>query len=145
MKRKWEVMLSATLNLVGSEWHEFLPRHRKSCFICSHSSADGAGVGCWRLRRSPLQNRTDTFTFTDTEHGVDMETCTALRQKRLNGGCTLKYVSLMEFMHLVFTCMPGKSSCRRLRSLLLYLCYIFQGLINSFVLTETSSRRASQY
>ena len=36
-------------------------------------------------------------------------------------------------MYLVFTCMPGENHRRRLTSLLLYLCYIFQALINSLV------------
>ena len=35
----------------------------------------------------------------------------------------------MEFMYLLFTCMPGESFCRQLRSLLLDLCYIFRALI----------------
>ena len=39
----------------------------------------------------------------------------------------------MEFMYLVFTRMPGESYRRRLRSLLLYLCYVFRALINSLV------------
>ena len=40
-------------------------------------------------------------------------------------------VPLVEFMYLVqFTRMPGESYCRWLRSLL-YLCYVFQALINS--------------
>ena len=39
----------------------------------------------------------------------------------------------VEFMYLVFTHMPGESYHRQLRSFLLYLCYIFQVLINSFV------------
>ena len=34
-------------------------------------------------------------------------------------------VPVVEFMHLVFTCMSGESYLRRLRCLLLYLCYIF--------------------
>ena len=42
-------------------------------------------------------------------------------------------VSLVEFMYLVFTGMPGESYCRRLRSLLLYLCDVFRALINSLV------------
>ena len=42
-------------------------------------------------------------------------------------------VPLVEFMYLVFTCMPGESYRRRLRSLLLYLCYVFRALINSLV------------
>ena len=40
-------------------------------------------------------------------------------------------VLLVEFMYLVFTHMPGESYCRRLRSLLLCLCGVFQTLINS--------------
>ena len=36
----------------------------------------------------------------------------------------------MEFMYLVFTRIPGESYRRRLRSLLLYLCYVFRALIN---------------
>ena len=43
------------------------------------------------------------------------------------------WVPLVDFMSLVFTCMPGESYCRWLRSLLLYLCYIFQVLINALV------------
>ena len=42
-------------------------------------------------------------------------------------------VPLVEFMYLVFTRMPGESCHRWLRSLLLYLCYIFWALINSLV------------
>ena len=36
-------------------------------------------------------------------------------------------------MYLVFTRVPGESYRRRLRSLLLYLCYVFRTLINSLV------------
>ena len=39
----------------------------------------------------------------------------------------------LEFMYLVFTCMPGESYCRQLGSLLLCLCDIFRALINSLV------------
>ena len=42
-------------------------------------------------------------------------------------------VPLVEFMYLVFTCMPGESYCRWFRSLLLYLCYVVWVLINSLV------------
>ena len=42
-------------------------------------------------------------------------------------------VPLVEFMYLVFTCMPGESYHRRLRSLLSYMCCVFQVLINSLV------------
>ena len=38
---------------------------------------------------------------------------------------------LVEFMYLVFTRMPGDSYRRRLRSMSLYLCYVFRVLINS--------------
>ena len=34
-------------------------------------------------------------------------------------------------MYLVFTRMPDESYRRRLRSLVLYLCYVFRALINS--------------
>ena len=37
----------------------------------------------------------------------------------------LEDVHLVEFMYLVFTCKPGEIYRRRLRSLLLYLCYLF--------------------
>ena len=43
------------------------------------------------------------------------------------------FVALVEFMYLVFTCMPGESYRRRLRSLLLCLCDVFRSLINSLV------------
>ena len=42
-------------------------------------------------------------------------------------------VPLVEFMYLVFTRMPGESYRRRLRSLLLCLCYVFWALVNSLV------------
>ena len=42
-------------------------------------------------------------------------------------------VPQVEFMYFVFTRMPGESYRRRLRSLLLYLCYVFRALINSLV------------
>ena len=38
---------------------------------------------------------------------------------------------LVEFMYLAFTRMPSESYCRRLRSLLLYSCYVFWALIIS--------------
>ena len=42
-------------------------------------------------------------------------------------------VPLVAFMYLVFTHMPDESYRRWLRSLLLYLCYLFWALINSLV------------
>ena len=41
--------------------------------------------------------------------------------------------SLVEFMYIVFTRMPGESYRRRLMSLLQYLCYVFRALISSLV------------
>ena len=41
-------------------------------------------------------------------------------------------------MHLVFTHVRGESYCRRLRSLFLYLCYVFQALINSLCVDSFS-------
>ena len=43
----------------------------------------------------------------------------------------LEDVSLVEFMHLVFTDMPGKSYGKQFRSLLLYSCDVFQVLTKS--------------
>ena len=42
-------------------------------------------------------------------------------------------VPLVEFMYLVFTRVPGERYRRQLRSLLLYLCYVFRAIINSLV------------
>ena len=42
-------------------------------------------------------------------------------------------VPLVEFMYLVFTCVPGESYHMHLGSLLLCLCDIFQALTNSHV------------
>ena len=44
-----------------------------------------------------------------------------------------KDVRLVEFMSLVFIHLPGESYRSQLRSLLLYLGYIFRALINSLV------------
>ena len=46
---------------------------------------------------------------------------------------TVVDVPLVEFMCRVFTRMPGESYRRPLRSLLLYLCYVFRAPINSLV------------
>ena len=53
-------------------------------------------------------------------------------------------VPLVEFMHRVFTRMAGESCHRRLRSLLLYLCYVFRALINTFVCWFYIRKRLSQ-
>ena len=49
------------------------------------------------------------------------------------GARYINSTTFMEFMYLTFTCMPDESSRRQLRSLLLYLRYIFPALINSLV------------
>ena len=43
-----------------------------------------------------------------------------------------KDVPLMESMYLVFTCMPGESSCKQLGSLL-FLWDVFSAPVNSLV------------
>ena len=50
---------------------------------------------------------------------------------QLGGILFQECTSLLEFMYLVFTRMPGESYLRQLRSLLLRLCDVFQALINS--------------
>ena len=42
-------------------------------------------------------------------------------------------VHLVEFMYLIFTHMPGERYRWPLRSLLLYLCYVFRALFNFLV------------
>ena len=49
------------------------------------------------------------------------------------GGILLEDAPLVEFMYLAFTRMPGESYLRRLRPLLVYLCYVFRALITSLV------------
>ena len=53
--------------------------------------------------------------------------------RKVSKSATVEDVALVEFMYLVFTCMPGESYHRQLRSLLLCLCDVFQVLINSLV------------
>ena len=48
--------------------------------------------------------------------------------------------TLVEFMYLVFTRMPGQGYRRRLRSLLLCLCYVFRVLINPLVCWFSTSQ-----
>ena len=47
--------------------------------------------------------------------------------------CLSLIKTLVVCMYLVFTRMPGECYRRRLRSLSLYLCYVFRALINSLV------------
>ena len=48
-------------------------------------------------------------------------------------------IPLVEFMYLVFTRMPGESYRRRLRSLLLYLCYVFRAQVQQLCLCASVS------
>ena len=57
-------------------------------------------------------------------------------------------VPLVEFMYLAFACMPGESYSRQLRSLLLYLCYVFWALMNSlgcWLFNTKVSKKSSFY
>ena len=65
----------------------------------------------------------------------DVSKHVALRPQKRGGllGTGVQDVPLVEFMYLVFTRTPGESHLRRLRPLLLYLCYVFRALINSLV------------
>ena len=56
-----------------------------------------------------------------------------MTESSIGGSHLTVTVPLVEFMYLVFTCMPGESYGRQLRSLLLCLCDVFQGLTNSLV------------
>ena len=58
---------------------------------------------------------------------------TSIVPLRMYQHCAVENVPQMEFMYLAFSRMPGESQCRRLWSLLLCLCDIFQMLINSLV------------
>ena len=76
------------------------------------------------------------FVFTrmpgESTEDVPLVEFTYLVFTRMPGEST-EDVPLVEFTYLVFTRMPGESYRRRLRSLLLYLCYIFRALITSLV------------
>ena len=77
----------------------------------------------WAFRCTRLSLGITICGWLGSKH--QLTNCT--RQRRPNKrGCTL-----VEFMYLVFTRMPGESYSRRLRSLLSYLCYV--ALINSLV------------
>ena len=80
---------------------------------------------CMLFRAGKGKTETDRRLYFITQER-DRQTETETETKRR--GCTSGGV-----MCLVFACMPSESHHRRLRSLLLYLCYVFQALINSFV------------
>ena len=74
--------------------------------------------------RNKSQHTKDRQTETETDR--------ERAQKNNNNLCS-EAVPLVESMHFVFTRMPSEGYRRRLRSLLLYLCYVFRVLINSLV------------
>ena len=89
----------------------------------------------WWLNLHKLTKVWNGISFQQTKfwsplfwHQHDLETST-WRDTNLH----FEDVPLVEFMYLVFTCMPGESYCTGLKSLLLYLCYIFQVLTPSLV------------
>ena len=51
--------------------------------------------------------------------------CMVLTTRVTSNGMTVTACTSGGVMYLVFTCMPGESYCRRLSTLLLYLCYVF--------------------
>ena len=51
----------------------------------------------------------------------------------LRGQIIIVIVTMEEFIYLILTRMPGESNRRRLRSLLMYLRYVFLAPINSLV------------
>ena len=59
--------------------------------------------------------------------------------------CPFEDVPLVEFTCLVFTRTPGESYCRRLRSLLLYLCYVYRALINSLVCKKQKQNKKTEH
>ena len=103
--------------------------------------------------REPTRNRqqqaAETWTWTGTGTGITRQqetgslhwncqhwhkTCNCkVRKLHQRYIFSVKNVSLVEFMYKVFTRMPGESYRRRLRSLLLCLCYVFRALINFLV------------
>ena len=67
--------------------------------------------------------------FCSSTHKMQIGVCTVI----LGFFALFEDVPLVEFMYLVFIHMPGESYYRRLRSLLLCLCEVFQALINSLM------------
>ena len=93
------------------------------------------GHCCWQSIKQHRLNtqieRENTHTHTHTHTTVHIRTH-AYTHTWLSDLLS-EDVLLVEFMYLVFTCMPGVSYCRRLMSLLLCLCDVFWALVNSLV------------
>ena len=96
---------------------------------------------CDELPEEPQKVR----TFVSVRCAYIQQTVRVLLEGEVGGVCSVvrvltrtakqkqEEVPLVEFMYLVFTRMPGESYRRRLRPLLLYLCYVFRAQINSLV------------
>ena len=70
-----------------------------------------------------------------SERERERDHCFVFHYQNSITGCTSDGV-----MYLVFTCMPDESYRRRLRSLMLYLCYVFRTLINALVFCFITNR-----
>ena len=93
----------------------------------SHTESTYKGVNSKMSHNHNMWQRPESPTVTLTWHVCKY------RVHKLHQRFVLKSdVPLVEFMRLVFTCMPGESYRRRLGSLLC-LCDVVQALINSLV------------
>ena len=85
---------------------------------------------------SPPVSDKNLKQYEDQSARATQHTSTTTKMPVANGSSHLACVEdvlLVEIMYLVFRLMPGESYSRRLRSLLLYLRYVFRALINSLV------------
>ena len=88
------------------------------------------------LQKTEIESTPSADSLTvSVQPRVQLHTSTFVRTLKITntGSYTTEEVLLVEFMYLAFTRMAGESYRRRLRSLVLYLCYIFRALINSLV------------
>ena len=140
----WKHSPSHTINLISSlhsscfgevflYWHHVL-EVLMHVFIGFYSFSNGLII-----RWDAQVNKAVWFTctncciqFCSSTHNMQTGVCNAISVGFFCfvWGC---HAPLVEFMYLVFIHMPGKCYHRRLRSLLLCLCEVFQALINSFM------------
>ena len=84
----------------------------------------------WHTQHKGVNQRSKVITQTQQQRLERVSPGIQVNTKYIN---STKSTSRTEFMHLVFTGMPGESYCRQLRSFLLCLYDIFWALINSLV------------
>ena len=103
--------------------------------INSSINQNGACAEIWnRMRpRTLMQNQHTRELIRAWNINLSTTTKTWITYSNSVTMATFKDVPLVEFMFLVFTHIPGVSCCKWLRSLLLYVCYIFWVLINSLM------------